>query len=97
MNKKGMTLIEVIIALAILGILSVIVLSFFSVSLLGIFRFGDFTEKVFIDQELLELDISNDVSGNPATIQFSFEGEDSPISIDGEEVIEGGLEVFLPD
>ena len=59
MDKKGFTLIEVIIAVALLGIITIITLSLFSTTFLNIVRFGDLTEVVVENQATIENLIGN--------------------------------------
>ncbi|WP_160719013.1 prepilin-type N-terminal cleavage/methylation domain-containing protein [Isachenkonia alkalipeptolytica] len=53
-SKKGLTLIEVIIALAILGIIAVSFLAMFSQGLSGIFAMGDKTDATRVAQEFMD-------------------------------------------
>jgi prepilin-type N-terminal cleavage/methylation domain-containing protein len=98
MKNNGMTLIEVIIALAILGILSLMVLTFFSATIIGIIHFGDYTEDVFLNQDLIEEHISDDDSGTSGAVEFYFDGEgNNSITIPGDEIYEGEIGIFLPN
>ncbi len=98
--KKGMTLIEVIIAMAILSTITLAVLSALSFSIIGIFGLGDTTVGVFDSQIIME----NDVSDNPAdrledeTITLSLEIDSVHYDLDvhGDSYKHGELDMFLP-
>ena len=60
MDNKGFTLIEVIISVAILGIITLMTLSLFSTTFLNIVRFGDLTEVVVENQETIEHFLSDE-------------------------------------
>jgi prepilin-type N-terminal cleavage/methylation domain len=53
-TKRGMTLFEIIIAIAILGIISVSFISAISNNLSMMFKTKDITEKLFDTQETVE-------------------------------------------
>ena len=93
--KKGMTLIEVIIAMAILSIISLGVLSALSFSLQGIFGFGDTTVGVFDSQVVMEDDVSDDPNGRlvDETITLSVEYD---LDVHGDSYTHGKLDMFLP-
>lgn len=61
--KKGLTLIEVIISLAILGIVAVVFLTIFNSGNKNILRAGKRTEDILSIQEKVDNRIKNDVSG----------------------------------
>lgn len=58
-QRKGLTLIEVIITIAIISIMAVVILSIFNTSIISIFKSGNRTDKVFevkkeIDQKIID-------------------------------------------
>lgn len=59
LNKKGLTLVEIIIALAILGIVSVSILTGFSSYFSMIVKTKDITKDVFKTQQNMELEIQS--------------------------------------
>lgn len=65
MDNKGFTLIEVIISVAILGIITLMTLSLFSTTFLNIVRFGDVTEVVVENQETIEHLLSDETYVTP--------------------------------
>lgn len=82
-NQAGMTLIEVIIAIAILGIIVVAFLNMFMTGMLGIFKAGDKGEAYSRAQEDLDTRIGR---------RESIETEDLEVEFDGVTyIIPGGL------
>jgi prepilin-type N-terminal cleavage/methylation domain-containing protein len=80
-NKKGLTLIEVIISIAIIGILAVSTLSIFDAGLLNIIRAGKRTETVLevkdgIDLLIITKDDTIESIGGP-----SLNIDETPIEI----------------
>lgn len=66
-QRKGLTLIEVIITIAIISIMALVVLGVFNTGIRSIFKSGDRTDKVFevkkeIDQKII--DNENNTSGS---------------------------------
>jgi|LGVF01.1.fsa_nt_gb prepilin-type N-terminal cleavage/methylation domain-containing protein len=92
--NKGMTLIEVIIAMALLSIILIVMFTVFGTSILGIINFGHDTEAVFDDVKDLEDAISTDnptgsaavTVGSETSMIFTFEnsvGTTFNVAIDG--------------
>ena len=98
--KKGMTLIEIIIAMAILSIFSLAILSVFSYSVVGIYHFGDDTVSVFDSQENMEEIVADDpslrLSGDSITFSVDIATDHYDLTVDGENFSDGELDMFLP-
>lgn len=71
--NKGTTLIEVIIALALLSVILITMFTVFGTSILGIINFGHDTEAVFSDVEDLEDVISADNPTGSAAVTVGSE------------------------
>lgn len=97
MSKEGMTLIEIIIAMALLAIISVGLISVMSTTIIGIHKFGNETVDVFTDQDSIEDDIVDSAAtGTSGSITFQFDSGDT-ITINGETIEQNELEIFKPD
>jgi type IV pilus assembly protein PilA len=85
-TKKGLTLVEVIISIAILGIMSIAFLSMFSSGLIGIFKAGHKSTSHYTAQNEMESNISDstNTTGNVksinTTIDLVFPGNNFTIS-----------------
>jgi prepilin-type N-terminal cleavage/methylation domain-containing protein len=109
MNEKGMTLIEVIIAMAILTVIALGLITFLSSTYIGIIRAGDNTEASFDSQEYIELlladpssQVSNVSEGTSCYTVTGFDldfglGAGNEVTVDGEVCSNGEFEVFIPD
>jgi prepilin-type N-terminal cleavage/methylation domain-containing protein len=100
--KKGMTLIEVILAMAIFGIIASGFLTMFTSSLIWIFGAGDRGEAYSFAQKDVENRISSEDSYESDTLILTFEGEDYSIDggiVESTQVInqkDSTLETFVP-
>lgn len=98
--KKGMTLIEVIIAMAVLAIISLAVLSALSFSIVGIFGLGDTTVRVFDSQIVMEDDVSDDpasrLEDETITLSLEIDSVDYDLDIHGNNYSHDQLDMFLP-
>ena len=98
--KKGMTLIEIIIAMAILSIFSLAILSVFSYAVVGIYHFGDDTVSVFDSQENMEAKVAvkpRVQTGASIIFDVHIDGNDYQLNVDGENFSDGELDMFLPE
>src|SRR5690554_1530308 len=83
-NRKGMTLIEVVLAMAIFGIIAVSFITMFSSSLLWIYRAGDRGEAYSMAQSDVERRIITGDSYETDNLTIVFGGDDTnTISIRG--------------
>jgi len=84
LSRSGMTLIEVIISMAILGILSVVFLTIFTSGYIGVSSAGKRTEVGYEAQKAIEeLIISGDTETETITIFF----QDGPtLVVDGNKI-----------
>ncbi|MBN2259626.1 MAG: prepilin-type N-terminal cleavage/methylation domain-containing protein [Clostridiales bacterium] len=91
--NKGMTLIEVIIAIALLAIITMVMLTVFGTTIMGIYNFGHDTETVFDDMGSLDEAIAIESGGSDVILDatdsymvFIFEnaaGDEFNVSITG--------------
>lgn len=78
-KKKGFTLIELIISIALFAILSVAFLSMFSTGIKGIFNAGNKSKANYTSQQALE----NELSGKPVTVDsVNVSSSDSNMELD---------------
>ncbi|MGI6426672.1 MAG: prepilin-type N-terminal cleavage/methylation domain-containing protein [Natronincolaceae bacterium] len=63
-NKKGFTLMEVILSIAIFGIIAIFVVTIFSSGLKNIYRSGKRTEEVFELESKINEEILNEDNGD---------------------------------
>ena len=66
--NKGMTLIEIIIAVALLAILALVMLTVFGTTVTGIYDFGHDTQTVLVDKKNMEESISNSIGSTTVTL-----------------------------
>lgn len=94
-DKKGFTLVEVILSLAILGILCIAFLPAFTSGFKGIFRAGQNNRELFVAQKEMEniIDVDSIVTNGQLDIEFS---GTTTISLDGQNVSNGSLRLFIP-
>ncbi len=71
-KKKGMTLVELIIAIAILGIIMVSFLSMFTTGFIGIMNASKHTEAGYEAQKDMENSISSDPNTGAVLIEIDF-------------------------
>lgn len=102
-NAIGMTLIELIIAIALLGIITVAFINVFSFGYISIINAGKNTEAGYTAQKNLENEIINDTSVANQTMIISFPGGVN-VQVNGtaieEEITEGQstikVNTFIP-
>ena len=96
MKKKGFTLIELIVSIAILGIISVVVLSIFNTGLLNIQRAGKITQNTISATTIMDYKILNAVVGDlnvsETTISIPTPGVSTNISITGRLIIHNSVD-----
>jgi len=90
-----MTLIEIIVAMALISIVSIIVLTLFSSALIGIIKIGDESIETFTNQESIEDTFSQPRTESKDSLIIKFSG-DVIITIKGEYKEVGDIEIFLP-
>lgn len=105
-NKKGMTLIEIIIAIAIMGIITVSFLNIFASGYIGILSGGKHTKVAYDGQKQVENSILNSTSSHPQTLNITFtDSASTQVETQGnaivEEVIDGRYKIevttFIPN
>lgn len=103
-NNKGLTLIEVVLTIAIIGIITIPILGIFSTGVRNIVSAGNRTEEVYAEQESVVSEISKEYDGidtpdgeKELDIIFS---EDLIIQIEGKVVTTGDdnieITTFVP-
>ena len=94
-KKKGFTLIEIIVSLAIIGMLAVIFLPVFTMTIKGIFTAGRRNDTTFQSQNDTEYRIGDTEVVSNATLIITFGSND--LNITGEDITYGSLEYFIPE
>ena len=94
-NNKGFTLIEIIVSLMIIGLLAVIFLPVFTMTVKSIFNAGRKNDATFQSQNEAEEKIGENVVTVNTQLDIVF--DNITLVIDGEDVTNGELEYFLPD
>jgi len=82
-NSEGMTLIEVIIAIAIIGIITISFLSVFSTGFSLVNRAGDKSEEVFINHAEIEASLSSFGIDNSSELELKL-SDGTVIEVPGE-------------
>lgn len=75
-KRKGLTLIEVVISIAIISIMAVTILGIFNISITNIFKSGHRTEDVLKVKEIIDDEINNNENKTDGTDKIT-------ITIDG--------------
>ena len=73
-TKKGMTMIELIVSLAILGIIAVTFLSIFVSMFRGIMNAGHRGKAAFSAQQSIENSIATNIKDGTATLKITYNG-----------------------
>lgn len=92
-NRSGMTLVEVIVSIAILGILAVAFLPAFSTGIRFIISNGDRIKEMYSDQDSIERRIAQGATSDTATMTIVFPSK--TIEVKGENVSCGSFNLFL--
>lgn len=102
-NNSGFTMIEVILAIAILGIISISLLTLFTSGIKGIFIAGKSGNELYDNQSTLETRIYQGASDESLTEleillpePLSSPNPTSIIIVNGELVEEEGMKIFVP-
>ncbi len=82
-NEKGFTLIEVVVSLAIIGIMAVSFLSIFSGSLVGVVKSGKIGTAVYTAQTDAEDQLENSVYSEDSSTTITVNWESENLSVDG--------------
>lgn len=92
--KSGLTLIEIIITVGILGMVSLLLLSVFSNGYMHIFNAGQDTTELFESQEAVETALASTNTGSAHTMTLEFPGY--TMDVDGSIVSNESLTSFYP-
>lgn len=101
-NKKGMTLIEVIIAMAIFSIFVIIIITVYTSVITAVGRtrqqvIVNYESQIELEKAISEVEI---IVGDTNTMIFNFDLDIinmGPISVTGKIVENGKFKVFVPD
>lgn len=76
-NKKGFTLIEVILSIALIALIAVTILGIFGTGVRNIVRAGNRTEAVFQEQESIDSTINSydSIEGEDTVLEIDFDGK----------------------
>jgi len=100
-NKKGFTLVELIISIAIISILVVSFLPLFSTSFKWIADAGRKSDALFNSQDVSEEKILQGADTNSDNLNFNFTYSDGSgsvnVNMDGEYVQNGTIHMFVPN
>jgi prepilin-type N-terminal cleavage/methylation domain-containing protein len=84
--KKGFTLIEVIVGIALLGIIAISLIPLFTYGFIQINRAGNRTEAIYDNQSTIETNIPTNPIEQVFTIKFDEPGVELEIDVDVFEV-----------
>lgn len=95
-NKKGMTLVEIIISITLLGILAVSFLPAFVSGFKMIIHNGNILDNMYQSQDVIEEKISQGTTSTTDTMTISFPSTGKVINVKGEKVTDGQFRLFIP-
>lgn len=94
--KKGMTLIELIVCLALIGIIAVTFLPMFTAGIKYIANAGNKSQTIYVSQDQTENKLLNGASTTSTdNITITFPGL-TPITMSGEKITNGSIRAFIP-
>ncbi len=96
-NKKGMTLIEAIIAMAMLGILLVAFMGAYVSGFGWVYDSGVLTQEDYVDQQTLDKALGYSGSATAASQNFTMVVNGLSCSVPGDRLTSGPFVVFRPD
>lgn len=91
-KRGGLTLIEVIISLAIVGIIAMVFLSTFTSGIKNIFKTRDSTKDIYLNKEAID----KEIIGEPSELDSTIENKEITIEINGESRPVAGRLITLP-
>jgi prepilin-type N-terminal cleavage/methylation domain-containing protein len=97
-DRKGLTLVEVLLSIAILAILTIALLPLFTTALKGIITAGNNSDEIYQSQNGAEDKVLQGASSTANTMTIIF-SDTIPIivTMNGEDFIEGNIKVFVPE
>ena len=94
-NKRGFTLIEIILAIAIIGILAVVFIPLFTSGYIMIVKNAETSDTLFSNQDAIEQEIANDSASTGSALTVDFSG--LSINVTGQAITTGEFHLFIPD
>jgi len=85
-NKKGFTIVEVLVAMALLSLAAVAFIALMSFSVSSIFLAGEKSEKIFDAQGEIESEISAQTPSGDDEVKINFPGAADDLTITGEKL-----------
>jgi type IV pilus assembly protein PilA len=95
--KKGLTLVEVIISIALIGIIGVTFLTMFTMGFSQIAASGNKSKAIYVSQDQAENKLLEGAASTAASITITFPGA-SPVTVTltGEQATKGNITLFIP-
>lgn len=85
-NKKGFTIVEVLVAMALLSLAAVAFIALMSFSVSSIFLAGEKSEKIFDAQGEIESEISAQLPSGDDEVKINFPDSADDLTITGEKL-----------
>ena len=92
---KGMTLIEILVAIAIIGILAAIFMPMFASAYMNIIRAGNKSDIIYNNQNTAEDKAMDGAANGSSELTVVFPGITFPKAT-GEKVTNGNIQMFIP-
>ena len=94
---KGLTLVETIICIALIGLIATALLPIFGSGFKMIVRNGKTINSIYGNQNAMENKISDGASSTSDVITVTFPSSGKTVTVNGEKVIDGSFEMFIPN
>lgn len=95
-NTKGFTLVEILVSIALLGIMAISMLPLFTNGYRWIINAGNKSKIIYVAQEQVENKIVQGASNTLKEITITFPSVSDPVIQTGEEVIQDSIRLFIP-
>lgn len=97
-NKKGFTLVEIILSIAIIGIMAVSFIPVFTAGFKGVIFAGEKKTEMFDTQNVMEQEVADSANSGTETLTVTFPADggkpEFPVTVDGETVNDGSYILF---